>query len=217
MANQDDARYRKSETAIMETFIELLPERGFEEITVKDLIARAGVNRSTFYSHYADKYELIDRVEDLLLDDLAELLVQAPVREHVSAVAEPDWLVRSYFARVAKFLESNGILFNLLLGPRGRPEFALKMSRMIHHTWSTRQLTPHATVPINYAYAAFTGVIVNLLTEWARNGFQQTSDEFVAIAMHITRDLPGRLFDLRTLDEPYRARAAAPPSQPDEE
>lgn len=197
MTNRDDERYRKAESAIVEAFVTLLADDGFAAITVKNLIARAGVNRSTFYAHYADKSDLIGHVENQLLNELAALVDQAPVREHVSAGTEPAWPVRAYFTRVAGFLEANGILFGLLLGEHGRPEFALKLNRMIHHTWSARGLTALATVPIGYAYAVFAGVTVNLISEWTRSGFQQTSDEFVAIAMHITQDLPGRLFDLR--------------------
>lgn len=197
MTNRDDERYRKAESAIVGAFEALLADDGFAAITVKNLIARAGVNRSTFYSHYADKSDLIDHVENQLLNELAALVDQAPVSEHAGAGTEPTGPVRAYFTRVAGFLEANGVLFGLLLGERGRPEFALKLNRMIHNTWSARGLTALATVPIGYAYALFAGVTVNLISEWARSGFQQTSDEFVAIAMHITQDLPGRLFDLR--------------------
>lgn len=202
MTNRDDERYRKAEAAIMESFVTLLADNGFAAITVKGLIARAGVNRSTFYAHYADKADLLDHIENRLLNELAALVGQAPVREHAGAGAEPTSQVRAYFTRLAGFLEDNGVLFGLLLGERGRPEFALKLNRMIHDTWSARGLTALASVPIGYAYAVFAGVTVNLISEWVTSGFQQTSDEFVAIALHITQGLPGRLFDLRNGSTP---------------
>ncbi len=50
-------------------FITLLKEKSLEDITVHEIVEKALINRSTFYLHYKDKYDLYDAiVDDLLLD-----------------------------------------------------------------------------------------------------------------------------------------------------
>ncbi|UFT99960.1 TetR/AcrR family transcriptional regulator [Radiobacillus kanasensis] len=47
---------------IIEAFLQLLYEKKFEDLTVKQIIQKAGFSRSTFYLHFADKYELMEDV-----------------------------------------------------------------------------------------------------------------------------------------------------------
>ncbi|QUG42029.1 TetR family transcriptional regulator [Psychrobacillus sp. INOP01] len=51
---------------IIEAFLQLLHEKSFEELSVKEIIQKAGFSRSTFYLHFADKYELMDDVRRTL-------------------------------------------------------------------------------------------------------------------------------------------------------
>jgi AcrR family transcriptional regulator len=55
-----DPRVRRTRGYIQGAFRELLNEKGFKSITVREITERADVNRATFYAHYADKYELLN-------------------------------------------------------------------------------------------------------------------------------------------------------------
>lgn len=59
MNNHTDLRIQKTYIALYNALLSLLEEKGFEEITVNELCARALVGRGTFYKHFADKYEFI--------------------------------------------------------------------------------------------------------------------------------------------------------------
>lgn len=58
-----DLRIEKTRQAITNTFIELRSKKPLEKITVKELCEKARINKSTFYSHYADIYALSDALE----------------------------------------------------------------------------------------------------------------------------------------------------------
>lgn len=58
-----DLRIEKTEKAIKNAFIELRAKKPLEKITVKELCAEACINKSTFYSHYADIYALSEAIE----------------------------------------------------------------------------------------------------------------------------------------------------------
>ena len=49
---------------IKETFLRLLEERPYGQITVKDIVKECGINRNSFYYHYADLPALVEEVID---------------------------------------------------------------------------------------------------------------------------------------------------------
>jgi AcrR family transcriptional regulator len=54
-----DKRAIRSRQLLRRAFLELLREKRYEEISVQEIIERAGVARSTFYAHYVDKEDLL--------------------------------------------------------------------------------------------------------------------------------------------------------------
>jgi AcrR family transcriptional regulator len=55
-----DPRVKRTRALIGQAFSEVLAEKGFQAVSVQDITDRAGVNRTTFYLHFADKYALLD-------------------------------------------------------------------------------------------------------------------------------------------------------------
>jgi AcrR family transcriptional regulator len=65
-----DRRVRKTRTQLHDALASLVHEKPYGEIVVKEILARADVGRSTFYAHYRDKDELLERgIRDLLSID----------------------------------------------------------------------------------------------------------------------------------------------------
>ncbi|HEY8880481.1 MAG TPA: TetR/AcrR family transcriptional regulator [Roseateles sp.] len=54
-----DRRAQRSRDAILEALFALMLERGYERLTIQNLIDRAGVGRATFYAHFQSKDELL--------------------------------------------------------------------------------------------------------------------------------------------------------------
>jgi len=69
--SRPDRRVGKSRKALKDALTDLILEKGYEGVTVQDVIDRADVGRSTFYAHYIDK-------DDLLMAILADLDVPGP-------------------------------------------------------------------------------------------------------------------------------------------
>ncbi|MDO4345543.1 MAG: TetR-like C-terminal domain-containing protein [Eubacteriales bacterium] len=62
-----------TEKAIIQSFLGLLKEKPFDKITVKDIVEDCGINRNTFYYHYADIYDLLRRVFELRAREVLDL------------------------------------------------------------------------------------------------------------------------------------------------
>jgi AcrR family transcriptional regulator len=78
MVNQDDPRVLRTRQVIREAFRALLQTKGFDTITIKDIAQRATINRATFYSHYVDKYALLDEIVAQAFENmLSEQIIQA--------------------------------------------------------------------------------------------------------------------------------------------
>jgi AcrR family transcriptional regulator len=56
---KQDRRISRTRRLMHEALMALIVERGYEQITVQDILDRADVGRSTFYAHYRDKDELL--------------------------------------------------------------------------------------------------------------------------------------------------------------
>lgn len=57
----EDLRVRRTRKLLQQALIEGAIEKGFAALTVRDITERAMVNRSTFYRHYLDKYDLLEQ------------------------------------------------------------------------------------------------------------------------------------------------------------
>ena len=55
-----DPRVKRTRVLLEQAFMDIIQEKGFQAVTVQDIAERAGVNRATFYAHFADKYALLD-------------------------------------------------------------------------------------------------------------------------------------------------------------
>lgn len=63
MNRKNNERFQNTELKIQLTLLELLESKDFSKITVREICTSSHINRSTFYSHYLDVYDLIDKTE----------------------------------------------------------------------------------------------------------------------------------------------------------
>lgn len=84
----EDRRVRKTKKAIQDVFCEMIKEKTLNEITVKELCARADINKSTFYLHYKDIYDLADSIQNLLIQGVCAIIDEYDYTETVQKAPE---------------------------------------------------------------------------------------------------------------------------------
>jgi AcrR family transcriptional regulator len=99
----EDVRVRRTRKLLQQAFIELTVEKGFAALTVSDITERAMVNRSTFYRHYLDKYDLLEQY----MNEIYEL----------TASQDAPLTLLKHIQQLANF-------YRVMLGPKGDPLFA---------------------------------------------------------------------------------------------
>jgi AcrR family transcriptional regulator len=55
-----DPRIVRTRKLLLDAFMSLMGEKGFDDVTIQDIAERATVNRATFYAHFSDKYALLE-------------------------------------------------------------------------------------------------------------------------------------------------------------
>ena len=74
MAEKTDRRIRKTKAQLRRGLAKLLKEKTIKEITVKELVEEVDINRSTFYLHYTDIYDLLEQTENDLKNEILEIV-----------------------------------------------------------------------------------------------------------------------------------------------
>ena len=66
--NKNESKYFNTAIRMDEALITLLEKKDFEYITIKEICAAAGVNRSTFYLHYENTSDLLKETTRYIID-----------------------------------------------------------------------------------------------------------------------------------------------------
>lgn len=97
---------RKTRKAIKESFAELMYEKKeLANITVKELVAKAGITRSSFYTHYDNIYEVAGDIQNETIEMLNKSLDDLKIREDFDHCLD----------EITKYLKENENIYSLIL------------------------------------------------------------------------------------------------------
>lgn len=75
---KEDLRVIKTKTAIRNSFISLIEEKGFENVKIIDIAQRANVNRNTIYLHYESKEMIIEEfIDEIFTKELVDFNISS--------------------------------------------------------------------------------------------------------------------------------------------
>lgn len=112
----EDRRVRYTKMVLKDNFIKLLEKKDISRITIKELCEDADINRATFYAHYSDQYDLMERIQDELLDNIADYLAAYTKNELPSVPVDT-------VEHIFEYIKENARLCKLLLSERGDLNF----------------------------------------------------------------------------------------------
>jgi AcrR family transcriptional regulator len=172
-----DRRVRRTRRNLADALIALIVERGYDRITVQDILDRADVGRSTFYAHFRDKDALLLSGFDELRDDLRRDMDSLTPGEMPDDPAHPVSVVfrhaynhRPIYRALCGRQGGNVIdghlraMFGTLLGDHLRPHLAAAGSSL-----------PAAIVAEFYASA-----LIGVLKWWVNDDFPYSPHEVAA-------------------------------------
>ncbi len=100
-----DPRAVRSRKALRSALLELLKEKALEQITIRDIVAKAGIGYTTFFRHHPTKEALL---EDIAADQISTLF-------HLSIPAMDAQDVRSGAVAMLSYVDENRSIWSILL------------------------------------------------------------------------------------------------------
>lgn len=179
MEEKTDLRIRKTYLSLHNAFDSLLEEKRFDELTIHELCDRAMIRRTTFYKHFADKYEyfsfyikeVVAAFQDRLSSDVAEgeseIYLMHMCRELLRFLKEHDKLVQNI-----KTSSMFPLLLSILLD-----QISFDVTQVLHRS-------PPAgldKMQIADIAAFYAGGLTNILFQYVKNDRCIDEEQFVSV------------------------------------
>jgi AcrR family transcriptional regulator len=159
-----DLRVRRTRRLLSDALVALLAEHSFESITVRQICERAMVHRATFYTHFADKYELLRSVLNDVQTDLTQIQTSK------------DWDAESghFLLGFMDYVVAHRSLFTLLLVEKD----ADSLTALMRHQFAAMTEAQvkafqasgvHYSVPAPVMAQFFAGAILGVIAWWLEN------------------------------------------------
>ena len=115
MEKTESRRIQMTKALIRSALVELMGEKTFERITIKELCEQADVNRTTFYKYYSSQFDLLADMEKDLIDFISKLIERSE--------SDPGEII----AAACRYLEENLSFARLIVNNNVDPLFPQKL------------------------------------------------------------------------------------------
>ena len=157
-----DPRIARTRASMQTALLDLCREREYADLSVSDITEASGINRSTFYQHYADK-------EALLADALDGFVESAAAQIEAEKLNAPDADPRAMIQKFLEHVRENAALYRTVLGPTGSLVIVANLrERVIALALSGLSQAPRQTdsPPLNIVAAGIAGSFISVVREW---------------------------------------------------
>ena len=181
----ENRRVRMTKKLMKDALLELLDERPIGKITVTDVCEHADVNRSTFYSYYADVSMLLKEIEN-------DVFEQIPVSPDLPTIYSQD-VYLDMLEEFFKYVRENERLFRILIIRSDNSDFNSRLIAAIIEKYHRHSLIDD-TMLSRYGYIYCINGVIGLLKEWISGGFPISARSFSKIVLRMSinaNDLQG--------------------------
>lgn len=185
---KSDRRIRKTKAQLKKGLAELLKEKGIKEITVKELTEKVDINRSTFYLHYCDIYDMMEKTENELVEKIEQLVEAHPV----SPFGENSF---PFIEDIFSILSENREICAALLGPNGDIAFLHRIEAILseHSLKILHDTFPEKMGDLKYSYSFCLSGCVGLIKTWLSGQYEESPQHMAKLTfqliMHALHDL----------------------------
>lgn len=173
---------------IKNSLIKLMQEKGFENLTVSDIARDSNINRGTFYLHYIDKYDLLEKLEAEIINEL-KLILLSNINSQVSSEAlgliPYDAILAALY-----YVKGDFDFVYALASDGGHPSFIQMVKSILnelitsHINQSTNLHFTKKQLPDDYAKEILLSSVVSIIILWIKKGAIESPED---IATMITK------------------------------
>lgn len=172
----------RTKTALTSAFTELIREKNYSDVTVGEIVERAGTGRSTFYRHFPSK---VDVLVELHCSTFQDIVAELGSRDAWLADAPSRRLVEL----LDRFRRSHNLQFSISYKLGNDIDYAVRkigelLARTIQESLSQSFTEKASSLPLPVVATSIAGIYVSLLVPWIARGAPQSPQE---LASHIHR------------------------------
>lgn len=182
-----DLRVKRTNKYIIEAFIRLVEEKGFEQVTVQNIADEAMINRATFYAHYKDKQDLYEKIFDLAVESFTAILdfedfVQGnriKIRKIEAAMTELFLHIQNNRSFYLTIMDASAIEII-------RKKLGLIFTERYQEIFSTLRITEgDIEVPLDFIIDYMTSIFVGTLHWWLTAETTMTPDHLAKLVIKL--------------------------------
>ncbi|MGI6707370.1 MAG: TetR/AcrR family transcriptional regulator [Clostridia bacterium] len=183
-----DRRVKYTRMVLKESLIKLMEQKDISKITIKEICEDADINRTTFYAHYTDQYDLLRKIEKELLDN---------IRAHIEAFDQEtdkrdDVLLAE---KIFEYIKENARLCKLLLNEKGDLGFQKKVMMLVYDK-IIAELTDNNKISkeeAEYVYSFTITGCVGLVQKWLDDDMEKSARFMAEMVVTLTWGLIDQL------------------------
>ena len=185
--DRSDLRVINTRKRLRRTFARLMSEKPIQNITVAELCARAEINRSTFYAHYSDIYDLQQKLEQEIYGEFQATLAQVDLAAGSQDLAggSSQSNVPLFMITMFGFLKRNADMCAVFLGPHSDRKFVMNLLDIAKETTieqygrAYKKASAHQ-LELFYTFIAYG--CIGLLEYWMKSGFSESVEEMARLS-----------------------------------
>jgi AcrR family transcriptional regulator len=181
-----DPRVKRTRRLLREALVKLIPQKGYNTITVGDITEQATLNRATFYLHYRDKNDLLTQSTKEVWQELTSRH-PLPVSQNGLVSVDATYItIKEDFEHLAEYED----FYRVMLGQGGVLDFSRQMQEFVYETTEVRLLNvlgalPDGPVPIEIVLRYIAAAYVGVMAWWLEQDRPYSADEMASLLVKL--------------------------------
>jgi AcrR family transcriptional regulator len=177
-----DRKTRYTRKTLADSLIELMKDKPVTKITIRELCERADINRTTFYAHYRDQYDLLRQIEEETLGYIEGMLNKYDSKRSKREVLE-------MVEEILEFIAGNSSSLQILLSENGDIQFQKKLFRYFILKEQVMRYFPQKSIreeTKEYWSVYIINGAVGLVQHWLKDNMSVPVPELARILMFLS-------------------------------
>lgn len=184
--NKSESKYFNTAKKMNLALISLLKTKSFEYITINEICKTAGVNRSTFYLHYENTYDLLEETTRYILDNFLSYFTKEDkaisFNVQTCTLGELNFISDKYLTPYLSYIKENKEIFEAAVNNIKSFDFENVYKRMYTHIFDPiLERFNYPESDRKYVMAYYLNGVTAITLEWIKNHCKNSIEEISKI------------------------------------
>lgn len=176
MANPNDRRVRKTKKLMTDALAKLLSEKPLNNITVREIADEADINRGTFYLHYKDVFDMVEKIQDEIFDKFNTIISEYLPTNGTKTLFP-------FLDKLCELLSENANLARVLVGNNGDAAFINKLKNVVRRKIlsDVSSVSSENKKEFDFLFSFISSGCIGICHEWLEGDMNETPSQIAAL------------------------------------